>query len=623
MLPTGHVIDQLDCTFGKLDATYCEVGNPITFVEAEKLQIHGNEAVAIIDANKDLIARVKEVRGRMAERLGKCTDWSKVDEQSPMLPMVALVSKSTSKEGNIQSRLFLDNHCHPSMAGTGGICTTAVSRIKGSVVNRLLSPGSLESGTLNIQHPAGYLPINVQGKEAELPSFSVLGFMRTARYIMRGQLFIPADIQDTIIQPQQEIADRVSAAGQAQDEQTLNHPAKDFKTEEPPEKPVKVTEALVNFTQATNFGDLTPNVQERLRQCLLDFIGVASLGAVVGGSSPVFLKGIDAMTATSSGTTTVIGSDRRLPTEYAAMMNGAFAHTLDFDDTHTGGIIHVAATIVATLFAESESHPDLTYKELLVAMAVGYEVSIRISIALGVSSWHRGFHNTSIAGIFGAVAVISKLRRLDTQEITNAFGLAVSFASGSMQYLSNGSWNKRLHPAKAAHDSFLIVALAQAGTLGAAEPIEGKFGLINAHTDPPISHVNVDGLGKTWELLDVGLKPYPACRVTHTSIELAALLSEGQAPPIKSIHIFMDPASYPMVADPTPDKVHPKNIVDAQFSAYYQTAATWLYGDQQGWSIYNHLHESAVQELCGKITIESKVLDEKNNLVTSMNATLE
>ena len=213
MLPTGNVIDQLDCTFGKVDATFCEVGNPITFVEAERLQIHGNEAVAAIDADKDLIARVKEIRGRMAEKLDKYKDWTKVDEQSPMLPMVALVSKATPKEGNIQSRLFLDNYCHPSMAGTGGICTTAVSRINVSVVNRLLSPGPLESDTLNIQHPAGYLPIKVQGKEAELPSFTVLGFMRTARYIMQGQLFIPADIQDSIIQPSQSTTNHVSAVG--------------------------------------------------------------------------------------------------------------------------------------------------------------------------------------------------------------------------------------------------------------------------------------------------------------------------------------------------------------------------------------------------------------------------
>ena len=202
------------------------------------------------------------------------------------------------------------------------------------------------------------------------------------------------------------------------------------------------------------------------------------------------------MTVNSSGKTPAIGSDQRLPTEYAAMLNNAFAHTQDFDDTHTQGIIHVAADVIATLVAESHNHPDLTYREFLVAMAVGYEVAIRIAFALGISSWHRRFHNTSIAGIFGCVAVLSKLRGLDTKIITDAFGLAISFASGSMQYLSNGSWNKSLHPAKAAHDSFLIMALTQAGTVGAARPIEGKFGFIKAHTDPPITQFNISDHGK-------------------------------------------------------------------------------------------------------------------------------
>ena len=597
MLPSGHVIDALDCTFGKVEATYSEVGNPITFVEAEKLGIQGNEAVAAIDANNGLISRVKEVRGRMAQLLGKCSDWSKVDEQSPMLPMVALISAATAKDCNIQSRLILDNHCHPSMAGTGGVCTTAVSRIKGSVVNRLLAPGSLQSDVMSIQHPAGHLPVQVAStNDGDLPVFTILGFSRPARYFMQGQIFIPADIQDEVIKSSEATAERVSIAGKAGDERAIQHPATDLKSETPA-KPVKVTEALVKFTRDVKFEDLTPEVLDRLRQCLLDFFGVASLGAMIGESSPVFVKGVDTMTKASTGSTTVIGSDQKLPIEYAAMLNGAFAHTLDFDDTHTGGIVHVAATVVATLLAESEHHPNLTYRQLLTAMAAGYEVTIRIALALGLSSWHRGFHNTSISGIFGAVAVISKLRALDEKTTTNAFGLAVSFASGSMQYLSNGSWNKRLHPAKAAHDAFLIIALAQAGTLGAAEPIEGDFGLVKAHTDQPYTQVKVDGLGTRWELLDTGLKPYPACRVTYTSIELAALLSAGEAPPVKSIHITMDPGPYPMVADPTPVKIHPADVVDAQFSAYYQAAATWLYGDQLGWSIYDHIHDPAVQNL--------------------------
>ena len=201
MLPTGHVIDHLDCTFGKVEASFCEVGNPIVFVEAVKLGVRGDESVAVIDSNKGLIDRVRKVRGRMAQQLGKRKDWQKVDEQLPMLPMVALVSKATVKEDNVNVRLFLDNHCHPTMAGTGSVCTATLSRIQGSVVNRLLSPGSLENNMLRIQHPAGYLPVHVEASEAKddgLPTLIILAFARTARYIMQGELFIPADIQDSI-----------------------------------------------------------------------------------------------------------------------------------------------------------------------------------------------------------------------------------------------------------------------------------------------------------------------------------------------------------------------------------------------------------------------------------------
>ena len=85
----------------------------------------------------------------------------------------------------------------------------------------------------------------------------------------------------------------------------------------------------------------------------------------------------------------------------------------------------------------------------------------------------------------------------------------------------------------------------------------------------------------------------------------------------------MDPGPWPMVADPTPEKTHPKGTVDTRFSANYQTAATLLHGDQQGWSIYDNIQDPAVQDLCGKITIELKMLDKNNDLVTTMTATLD
>ena len=151
------------------------------------------------------------------------------------------------------------------------------------------------------------------------------------------------------------------------------------------------------------------------------------------------MTAVDPICSDYPGTATVSNSKHRYPAQYAALLNGAFAHTLDFDDTHSGGIIHVAVSVIFAALAESESHPDLTFENMIVAVAVRYEVAVRISMSLGVSSWHRGFHNTSIAGIFGAVAAVSKLCSVDSETLTNAFGLTCSFASGSMQYLENGA----------------------------------------------------------------------------------------------------------------------------------------------------------------------------------------
>ncbi|KAK1657560.1 PrpF protein [Colletotrichum godetiae] len=183
ILPTSNPLDSLKCKFGAVDITYREAGNAIAFVAAHDLGIQGNEAVSAIDSNSQLNTRIREVRGRTYEKLGRCNDWKQVGDQSPMLPMVALVSKATSEEGDVQARLFLDNHCHPSMAGTGGVCTTAVSRIEGPVLNCLLKPSALARSTLQTQHPVGHLPMSIEtragGQGGKLPTFRVLGFIRT------------------------------------------------------------------------------------------------------------------------------------------------------------------------------------------------------------------------------------------------------------------------------------------------------------------------------------------------------------------------------------------------------------------------------------------------------------
>ncbi|KAF9881553.1 3-methylitaconate isomerase [Colletotrichum karsti] len=60
MLPTDNIIDHYDCTFGQVEATFCEVGNPVAFVAAECLGVLGSETVDSLDSDKELIDRIRE-----------------------------------------------------------------------------------------------------------------------------------------------------------------------------------------------------------------------------------------------------------------------------------------------------------------------------------------------------------------------------------------------------------------------------------------------------------------------------------------------------------------------------------------------------------------------------------
>ena len=202
--------------------------------------------------------------------------------------------------------------------------------------------------------------------------------------------------------------------------------------------------------------------------------------------------------------------------------------------------------------------------------------------------YDRGFHVTSVSGIFGAVAAVAKLHALDRKQIADAFGLALSKASGSMQYLENGSWNKRIHPGFAAHDAILCVTMAEAGVVGAAAAIEGRYGVLTSFTAKPLPKWLTEKLGKQWVLLQIAIKPYPSCRLTHAAIDAALDLRRrfGAADlPRAAIKVAISPVAMKIVGERSPAKLAPRDTVDAQFSIYFQLAAAWLDGKLE-WSSY-------------------------------------
>ena len=366
-----------------------------------------------------------------------------------------------------------------------------------------------------------------------------------------------------------------------------------------------VTKSCAEFVHSLDFRALDKTCIAKLKELVLDYIGVASGAAVFADSSLPFYNGVVALVGPESGKCTAFTKGSVFAPQYAALLNGAFGHTLDFDDTYAPGALHPGVSVISAALAQAEADPSVTPAHFLTALAAGYEIVCRVAVALGGGSYARGFHNTATAGIFGAIAAISKLKNLETLTIENAFGLAASKAAGTMQWLENGAWNKRLHPGFAAHDGFVCVAFAEAGVIGAAQPLEGKFGLFHGYTTQAHPENVTESLGVHWTFLDTAVKPFPACRMTHGSIELAAkFASAREHEPVKQIIVEISEHCFPIVGLRVPNKVHPKNVVDAQFSSYYQVAVAWLRGSATGWNAYDFLNDSAVKDLCEKVTVQ-------------------
>jgi 2-methylcitrate dehydratase PrpD len=380
------------------------------------------------------------------------------------------------------------------------------------------------------------------------------------------------------------------------------------------------TTILSEFIASADTSQLTSSMRSKLTELILDYIGITAAAAHSAASTPPIVSAITSLSRPSTDDhSTVFTKGANHPPHIASLLNATFAHSLDFDDTHAPSTLHPGVTAISAALACAESLPNPPPTPLfLLAVAVGYEITCRLGRELFYSAYARGFHNTSTAGVFGAVAAISVLKRLPASTVAHAFGLAGSRAAGSMQYLDNGSHNKRLHPGFACHDAFVCVALAEAGIIGATRIIEGKMGFLNAYSPDPDKDLGrlVADLGSDWTFLDTALKPYPACRMTHGLIEMAEILSQQRqkagskdkkalADDIKKITIRLRTANDSLVGDPLPNKIHAKCEVDGQFSAYYQTSHSYLYGSTSGVLAYDpdRLNDPILQGLCDKITV--------------------
>ena len=343
------------------------------------------------------------------------------------------------------------------------------------------------------------------------------------------------------------------------------------------------TRTIAGFVAGLQPEDIPPEVTARAAEFVLDAGGIAVRAHVDGDSTPALRAGL-AAAGVAPGPCGLFGSAETLAPAAAAGINAALVHTLDFDDTHIGGSVHVSAPVIPAALAAAQA-AGADGPRTIAAIVSGMEVMTRLGRAL-VPPRHyaRGYHPTATTGVFGAAAAASTAMGLTAAQTEHALGIALSSAAGTLQFHANGAWTKRLQVGLAAEAGVRAACLAREGFTGASEAIEGARGLLAVFSDAPEPAAATHAFGTEWEVMRIGVKPYPACRFAHAAIDQLLALGQGRegavvrAEDVAEIRIGLSRKALLAVAEPEARKRHARNIVDAQFSVYFLAAAALLEG---------------------------------------------
>ncbi|HEX6319789.1 MAG TPA: MmgE/PrpD family protein [Burkholderiales bacterium] len=336
----------------------------------------------------------------------------------------------------------------------------------------------------------------------------------------------------------------------------------------------KISEQLGDF--AAGLQTIPTRVSLRAKHLMLDAIGCAF--AARPQPFAARLAGAVAKLA-GPGPRALIGMPWRLPLRDAAMVNGMLMHGLDYDDTHAAGVVHLTVSTFPAGLALGAQR-GASGMQLLLAYIVGVEAGARLA-AVAKGGFHQaGFHPTGLVGAFAAALVAGRLMGLSPAQLAGAQGIALSVASGSLQFLDDGAWTKRIHPGWAAAGGITAASLAADDIPAPLEAYEGRFGLYRSHL-PPAALEQCDlslataGLGTVWEIENVAVKPFPACHLLHACADAAIALHRAGVDPerVRSVRARVPEGAVSAVCEPVAAKRRPKSDYDAKFSLPYAVAS--------------------------------------------------
>ena len=351
------------------------------------------------------------------------------------------------------------------------------------------------------------------------------------------------------------------------------------------------TRQIVEYVTSFSEANLNPAVIDALGNTMVD-----SIASLIAGfeSEPARISARMSRTIQSSLKCTVLGYGVTTSPEMAAFANGCMLRHADFNDLGPGG--HVSDIISGILAIGEALHA--TGRQMLVALALGYEITGALSAAGGGGGWDGPFEGP------GTAMAIGKLLGLNQDQLANALSLTlVPHMPMSVTHVGALSHWKGCHSSEAVRCAVFSTLLAKEGMTGPGQPFEARQGLWD-HTGP-FRELRLPAASPDGKMIvqRMGFKRYPSEGSTQSVLELTPAIREwAKADDIASIHVELPFSGWQETADP--QKWDPQNRETADHSMPCVIAVALIDGD-----IYldsfapKRVQDPAVRRLMEKITV--------------------
>lgn len=324
----------------------------------------------------------------------------------------------------------------------------------------------------------------------------------------------------------------------------------------------------------TKYEDLPEEAVVAAKQAILDTLGVMLAATGSGEDVDKVVGLLDVLGG--GGDCTVVCNDRHSNPVFAAMANGAFAHSIDYDDVHDDAFVHPSASVVPVALTMGE-YAKASGKDLVTAVALGDDLIVRLGFACSNPPENQGllWMLPVSLGTFSATAAAAKLLGLDEAQTLNALGIACNRTAGSKELVIESGSLRGLYSMFPATTGALSALLARNGVPGFDEPFNGKAGFFHMFYDDVYDEKAFDGMGTSFAGAGTSIKPWPCCRFTNTHVNAALNIArrhDVDPGKVRRITLYYQSSETERCLVPEGERKNPPSIPGAKLSLPFAVA---------------------------------------------------